>query len=89
MNNNINCIKKVDNSGNKLKIKIHVVPGSSKSIFPAGYNKWRKSLEIRVKSKAIENKANIEVIEKISLFFQIPPKNISIVSGKKSRDKVI
>jgi len=89
MNDYMNCINKVNDSENKLKIKIHVVPGSPKSIFPAGYNKWRKSLEIRVKSKAIENKANIEVIEKISSFFQIPSKNISIVSGKKSKDKVV
>jgi len=89
MNNYMSCIRKVDDSENKLKIKLHVVSGSFKPIFPAGYNKWRESLEIRVKSKAIENKANDEVIEKISSFFQIPPKNISIVSGKKSKDKVV
>jgi len=76
-------------SENKLHMNIHVNPNSSISVFPAGYNRWRKSFEIKIKSKAIENKANFDVINTISSFFQIPTKNITIISGQKRKNKVL
>jgi len=76
-------------SEDEVQIKIHVIPGSSKSVFPSKVDNWRKSLEIKVKAKPKENKANLEVIEKIASFFNISPKNIRIITGEKSRDKII
>jgi len=34
---------------NEIILRLHVIPHSSKSIFPAGYNPWRNSFEINVK----------------------------------------
>ena len=70
-------------------MKLHVLPGSSKSIFPAGYNNWRNSIEIKVKSQAKDNKANIEVINKIAEYLNIPLRDILIISGQKNREKTV
>jgi uncharacterized protein (TIGR00251 family) len=66
-----------------------VVSGSFQILFPAGYNQWRKCIEIKVQSEAKNNKANNEVIETISGFFKISPKNVILVSGQKSREKTV
>jgi len=79
----------VSESKNGVYINLHVIPGSSKSVFPAGFNKWRSCIEIKVKSEAKDNKANIEVLNLVSSFFVIPLERIFIVSGKKSREKKV
>jgi uncharacterized protein (TIGR00251 family) len=58
----------VKESKEGVLLQLHVVPGSSQSVFPAGYNSWRKRLEIKVQSEAKDNKANIEVRETIASF---------------------
>ena len=68
---------------------LHVVPGSSRVVFPAGYNQWRKCIEIKVRSEAKENKANNEVIETVAEFFRVPVKDVILVSGQKNREKTI
>ena len=83
------CKNFITISENEIQIKLHVIPGSSKSVFPSGFDKWRKTLEIKVKAKAKENKANIEVIEKIASFFNVSLKDINIVAGQKSRQKIV
>ena len=85
----MNCNEIISTSKDKILLKIHVIPSSSKSFFPSGYNQWRKSIEVKVKSKAQENKANIEVTEIISKYFNIPTKKVSIISGQKSSEKII
>ena len=79
----------ISNSENGTLIKVHVTPSSSQSVFPASYNDWRGCLEIKVKAEAKENKANNEVIERIAEYFNISPKDISIVTGHKDRNKTI
>lgn len=83
------CKNAISTSENGVIIKIHVIPSSSQSIFPAGYNNWRRCIEVKVKAEAKENKANNEVREKLAEYFNISPKGISIISGKKDRDKII
>ena len=85
----MNCNNAISLSKNEVLIKIHVIPGSSTSLFPAGYNTWRKCIEIKVKALAKENKANEEVVEKISNYFNILQNDVSIISGQKGRDKIV
>ena len=85
----MNCNDAISLSKEIVLIKIHVIPSSSQSLFPAGYNNWRQCIEVKVKAAAKENKANSEVIEKIAEFFNISVKNIHIVSGKKEREKTV
>jgi uncharacterized protein (TIGR00251 family) len=58
-------------------------------MFPAGYNEWRRCLEIKVAGEAKENKANAEVIETLAMFFQCSSKDLRIVSGQKHREKTV
>ena len=68
---------------------MHVVPGSSKSVFPAGYNEWRHCLEIKVTGEAKENKANTDVLATLAAFFHCSSKELRIVTGEKSREKTV
>jgi uncharacterized protein len=68
---------------------VHVIPGSSQSVFPGAYNPWRNSIEIKVRSQAKENKANTEILETIAQFFQLTTKDVILVSGEKQREKTI
>jgi uncharacterized protein (TIGR00251 family) len=79
----------IKGSNQGVLLCLHVVPGSSQILFPAGYNQWRKCIEIKVQSEAKDNKANNEVVETIARFFKIPPKNVILVSGQKNREKTV
>ncbi len=79
----------IKSSNQGVILCLHVVPGSSQVVFPAGYNQWRKCIEIKVRSEAKENKANNEVIETVAGFFRMSVKDVILVSGQKSREKTI
>jgi uncharacterized protein (TIGR00251 family) len=85
----MNCKNAISVSKDKILLKIHVVPGSSKSVFPAGYNRWRNSIEIKVKAEAKQDKANKELIGKIAEYFNISSKDVTIVTGQKNRVKTV
>jgi uncharacterized protein (TIGR00251 family) len=70
-------------------IDLFVTSGSQSIIFPAGYNKWRGSVEIKVSSQAKDNKANKEVIKTVANFVNKPVENVYVVSGSKNRSKTI
>ena len=42
---------------------------------------------IKTRSEAKNNRANKEIINKISKYFNVPTENITIITGKKSREK--
>lgn len=46
-------------------------------------------IEIGIMAKPVKGEANLEIIKKISKHFGIPKSNIRIVSGEKSRDKIV
>ena len=70
-------------------INLFVTPGAQSIIFPAGYNKWRKCIEIKISSPAQDNKANKQVIKTIANFVEKPVENVFIVSGVKNRSKTV
>ena len=70
-------------------INLFVTPGARSIIFPAGYNKWRGCVEIKVSSLAKDNKANKEVIKTVANFVNKPVENVYVVSGSKNRSKTI
>ena len=79
----------VTQSSEGVLLRLHVVPGSSKSVFPAGYNEWRHCLEIKVPGEAKENKANTDVLAALAAFFHCSSKELRIVTGEKSREKTL
>ena len=84
---------KIDHSVKKHKdgaiINLFVTPGAQSIIFPAGYNNWRKCIEIKVCSPAKDNKANKEVIKTIASFAETPIENVFIISGATNRSKTV
>lgn len=70
-------------------IDLFVIPGTKSVVFPAGYNKWRKRLETKVCSEARDNKANKEVVKTVADFFNKSTVDVSIVSGRRSREKTL
>ena len=70
-------------------ITLFVTPEAKSVIFPAGYNMWRRCIEMKVTSPATENKANKEVIKTVAEFFDKPVTDVFVVSGNKNRKKTV
>jgi len=65
-----------------MKIKVKVKPGSGRSeVVEEG-----RVLRISLKSNAEDNKANLELIKLLKKYFK---KDIKIIKGLKSRDKIV
>lgn len=70
-------------------LDLFVTTNAKANSFPAGYDKWRKRIEIKVTSPPKGNQANFDVIKTCAAFFDIPVKNVWIISGKTSKEKTI
>jgi len=70
-------------------INLFVTPGAQTIHFPAGFNKWRRCIEIKVKSPAKDNKVNKEVIKTVADFLDKPVEDVFILSGVKNRSKTV
>ena len=68
-------------------IAIEVTAGAKINSFPAGYNKWRKTIGCRVTAPAVDGKANRAIISLISERFSIPAARVTIQSGAASSQK--
>lgn len=69
-----------------MKISIRVKPNSKENrIEKTGPNE----LLVKVKAPPQENKANQEVMKILSKYFQVPRSRISILSGLKSKQKIV
>ena len=68
-----------------VKIRVHVNPGSKKSEIQK-FDEWKNVLVVKVKSPPEKGKANRELVELLSDFFST---EVYIVSGQKSRNKII
>ncbi len=71
---------------NNLTIKIKVEPRSSKSAIVGAYG---DALKIKLTSPPVEGKANKELIDLLSKELKIPKKDIEIISGQSSKNKVV
>ena len=70
-------------------LDIFVTPKSKETVFPAGFDEWRKRIEIKISQPAKDNKANLATLKVISEFFGISIRDIYVVSGEKSREKSV
>lgn len=70
----------------ELTFKIKVEPRSSKSGIAGRYG---DALKVKLKSPPVEGKANKELIDVLAREWGIPKKNIKIVSGQSSKNKIV
>jgi TIGR00251 family protein len=68
-----------------ITVTIEVSPKSDKFQI-AGYNEWRKTLEVKLKSPPTKGKANKELLKEFS---GLTGHDTEIVAGHKSRQKTI
>jgi uncharacterized protein (TIGR00251 family) len=69
-----------------LIISIKVEPRSSKSGI-SGY--YGNALKVKLNSPPVEGKANKELIEVLAREFKISKKDIEIIRGEKSKNKIV
>ena len=84
-----NLDKFIENHEDGTILNLSVKPDCKSVVFPAGFNNWRKRLEIQVKSPAKDNKANKDVIKTLAAFFETPVNSVYVVSGTKKRNKTV
>jgi len=68
---------------------IFVTSGAKTINFPAGFNKWRNCIEIKVSAPARDNKANKDVIKTVANFFEKSINDVLLISGTKNRTKTV
>ena len=67
-----------------LILDLHVQPGAKRSEFAGRHG---ERIKLRLAAPAVEGKANAALIEFLADYFGVPRRNVSIVSGHKSRAK--
>lgn len=78
----------VTDAKNGVFIKIEVIQGT-KPLGISGYNKWRKSIQVKLTEYARQGKANEQLLRYLSRIFQKPVRDVKLVSGITSSRKLI
>jgi len=68
-----------------MKISVKVKPNSKSE----KVEKIGETYKLYVKEPAKEDRANLAVINLLSEYFKVPKSRISILRGKKSRQKIV
>lgn len=79
----------VKRSAGGVTLELEVVPGSSESRFPAGYNEWRGRIEAKVRAPPEDGKANAELCGLVAAALGVPPAHVRVTSGQTSRRKSV
>ena len=82
-----------------MKINVHITPNAKKSEvlgeehdlsrFDSARRVGGKTLKIKISAPPVEGKANKELVNILSKHFKVSKSKISVVSGHKSRNKII
>ncbi len=75
--------------GGGISLDLEVTPGASDPAFPAGYNPWRKRIGIRVRAPPENGRANLEVVQTIASFFDVPSSAVTVEHGHLDRRKTV
>lgn len=70
-------------------ITLDVTAGAKRSLFPAGYNTWRKSIRCQVAAPAVDGKANRAIIDIVAGILGVPRADVVIISGHTSTSKTV
>jgi uncharacterized protein YggU (UPF0235/DUF167 family) len=68
-----------------MKISVTVKPKSREEKIIKTDNNY----VVYIKEQPIENRANIAVVKSLARYFDMPKSNISIITGYKSKHKII
>jgi len=82
MDKKMQVVKEIEDG---VLVDIEVSPNSNKFIISA-YNEWRNEIQVRITSLPQKGKANQEIIKEFS---KLTNQDVEIVSGQKSRHKIL
>ena len=68
-----------------MKVQVRVIPKASK----VKVQPFDQGLKVYLNSPAAEGRANKELIETLSKYYNTKKYNIAIVKGKKQRNKIV
>jgi hypothetical protein len=72
-------------AGDDIYVDIEVSPRADDFAL-VGYNPWRKTLEVKIKSPPLKGRANKEIVKEFS---KLTGRQVELVSGLKSQKKTI
>lgn len=67
-----------------MVLDLHVQPGASRSEFAGNHG---ARLKVRIAAPAVDDKANVALVEFLAAHYGVPRRNVRIVAGLKSRRK--
>lgn len=68
------------------RLRLRVVPNAKRSEFVGRHG---DALKVKIAAPALEGRANEELIEFFAEALDVPRREVTLVSGEKSRDKTI
>jgi len=68
-----------------MRLKIKVIPNAKKNQIVED----KGIFKVYVKARPVNGKANQAVVETLAGFFKVKKRNVKIISGIKSREKII
>lgn len=78
----------IKDTGNGVMIDLKVIPGSGRTEVPSGYDESRNRIRAKVSAKAIDGKANKQLIRELSRLFGISSSQIRL-NGRTSTRKSV
>ena len=66
-------------------IFVHVIPGAKRNIIRREKEVWK----VHLQDPAVEGKANKSLVEFLAENFKVKRRQIAIIKGLKSRDKIV
>ena len=78
----------IKDTGNGVIIDLKVTPGSGITEVPSGYDESRNRIRAKVSAKAIDGKANKQLIRELSRLFGISPAQIRLKGQASTRKSI-
>lgn len=78
----------IKDTGHGVMIDLKVAPGSGSTEVPSGYDESRNRIRAKVSAKAIDGKANKQLVRELSRLFGVSPAQIRLKGQASTRKSI-
>ncbi len=78
----------IKSDGDCIIVKIIITPNAKKDEI-TGLDNWRAALNVKIKEKPLQNKANKSLIRFFADTLHLKPADVDIIKGSMSREKTL
>ncbi len=78
----------IKSDGDYIIIKIIITPNAKKDEI-TGFDNWRAALNVKIKEKPLQNKANKSLIRFFADTLHLKPGDVDIIKGSMNREKTL